>query len=237
MRALDLMTREVATVRPTTSVADAIRLLAKHNCTSLPVVDDDDRVIGIVSEIDLLRNRLPSDPRSHHLPLDDADRPDPPNLIADVMTDSVACMSPTADAADLAELMVTQGIRAVPIVDGATLVGIVSRRDLLRSLMRNDDAIRAHALQRLGEYAGEPVPWDVDVHDGVIEVRGRFSSADLRIVDILLRSIPGVVAVHCFTRWTMRGRTKVPGRKDLSRSRGTGARPTLDTGPAERSAT
>jgi CBS domain-containing protein len=197
MRAADLMTRDVVTVRASTSVREATDLLTKRGCTSLPVLDDDQRVIAIVSEADLIKNRLPHDPRSS-MTRQSEDQPDPPSIVRDVMTTPVVCMSSSSDAADIAALMIENDIRAVPIVDGARLIGIVSRRDLLRSLLRDDAAIAEDAQQRLAEYAGRPDHWDVQVQEGIVTVGGRFADDhEHRIVELLLRTIPGVVRVHC----------------------------------------
>lgn len=195
MRAMDIMTTDVATVRPETPVREAAALLAQRRCTSLPVLNDDDWVIGIVSEVDLIRDRMPHDPRSQMIPVP-ASSPDPSRLVGEVMTDTVVCMAPTADTATIARAMVENGIRAVPIVDGARLVGIVSRRDILRSLLRDDTAIAADARQRLDDYAGEAGRWHVEVDDGVVTVSGRTDDVQRSVIDALLRTIPGVVRVH-----------------------------------------
>ncbi|HLY34154.1 MAG TPA: CBS domain-containing protein [Jatrophihabitantaceae bacterium] len=200
MRAAEIMTRDVATVRPDTAVRHAIELMAEHSCTSLPVLDDDDRVVGIVSEVDLLRDRMPHDPRSH-LRRDDSPQDDPARLVRDVMRDTVVCMPATADSADLAEVMLTNNIRAVPIVDGAMLVGIVSRRDVLRTLLRDDKAIATEVARRLEDYAGTPHRWDVQVQDGIVGIYGSFSSDESHIVEVLAHAVPGVVRVHCHHRW------------------------------------
>src|ERR1700722_9713746 len=174
MRAREIMTRCVATVRPETPVRQAAAIITKHGVTSLPVLDDNDRVIGIVSEGDLIRDRMPRDLRRHLRP-EPPDKADPSRFVRDVMTDTVACMSENADTADLAALMLDHNIRAVPIVDGAHLVGIVSRRDLARTLMPDDDAIRIQVTQLLADTLTTADPWHVTVDDGVVTIRGSFS--------------------------------------------------------------
>jgi CBS domain-containing protein len=200
MRAAEIMARDVATVRPDTSVHDAVALLTRRGCTSLPVLDDDNHVVGIVSEVDLLRDRMPRDPRSHLRP-DPHQHVDPARLVRDVMNEAVVCLSASADTADLAELMIERNVRAIPIIDGATLVGIVSRRDVLQTLLRDDKAIAAEITTRLDQYAGETARWSVEVEDGIVGVTGHFSTEEARIVDLLARSVPGVVRVHCHRRW------------------------------------
>lgn len=195
MKASEIMTREVATVHTATSVRQAAELLTDRRVTSLPVLDDDDRVVGIVSEVDLIRNRMPHDPRSHLRP-EPHEQPDPARVVRDVMNDFVVCLGANADTADVAALMLDNNVRAVPIVDGARLVGIVSRRDLLRTLLRDDNAIRAEVTHRLDEYGAVSGRWKVAVDDGVVTIKGHFAGAEEEIVTVLARTVPGVVRVH-----------------------------------------
>jgi CBS domain-containing protein len=194
MRARDVMTRNPVTVSPATPVRVAAALLAEHKITSMPVVDDDGRVIGIVSELDLLRNRMPHDPRSTLRPQDDG--PDPATTVSEVMSDTVVCIPDGADLSDVAAALVEDRIRAVPILSGGDLVGVVSRRDVLRSLLRDDTAIEAEARERLSEYNPD-LAWQLTVDDGVITVTAQLpEQREQRLVDALLRTIPGVVRVH-----------------------------------------
>jgi CBS domain-containing protein len=195
MKASEIMSRPVITATVDTPAREAIALLAEHHITSLPVVDDDGDVIGIVSEVDLLRARVPHDPRAHLLPHHDVG--DPPRIVGDVMSDAVVCLSENADAADLAQVLVDNRIRAVPILRGGDLVGIVSRRDVLRTLLRDDTAIFADVRERLASFAGEPDRWRVRVDEGVVTVRGKFSSDhEADAVTSLAATVPGVVRVH-----------------------------------------
>lgn len=196
MRAREIMTQPVVTARTDTAIPDAAGLLAEHGITSLPVLDDDDRVVGIISEVDMIRNRMPHDPRSHLRP-EPHEQPDPARLVRDVMSDTVICLGESADTADLAALMVDNNVRAVPIIDGSRLVGIVSRRDLLRTLIRDDAAITDEVRQRLADYAGESGRWHVGVADGVVTIRGHFEDdAQREIVTVLARTVPGALRVH-----------------------------------------
>ena len=195
MRARDIMTPNPITVGAAVPVREAAAMLSEHRITSMPVVDDDGQVIGIVSEIDLLRDRMPHDPRSSMLP--QIDLPDPPKTVAEVMSDTVVCLAESADAADLAEAMVDNHLRAIPILDGGDLVGIVSRRDLLRTLLRDDTAIRAEAIEQLSECFADAERFNVRVNDGVITVSGPFTDdREQRFVQSMLRTVPGTVRVH-----------------------------------------
>jgi CBS domain-containing protein len=196
MQAHEVMTRDVITIGVDDSIRHAAQLLAERRITSLPVLGQDDRVVGIVSEADLIRDRMPSDPRSHLRP-DDHVQPDPSRLVREVMTEPVVCLAASADTADLAALMLDNNVRAIPIVDGAHLVGIVSRRDLLRTLLRPDDSIIHDVSERLDDYSGQPGRWQVTVVDGVVSITGPFADPDQqRIVTSLVRTVPGVLRVH-----------------------------------------
>lgn len=200
MKASEIMTSPVLTVTRDVPAREAVALLAAQNITSLPVVDDDGDVIGIISEVDLLRSRMPHDPRAHLFPR--GNQPDPARTVGDVMSDTVVCLSENADTADLAEVLVDNRIRAVPILRGGELVGIVSRRDVLRTLLRDDAAIRADVRERLAAYAGEPDRWTVRVDDGIVQIIGTFADEREEGLTVsLATTVPGVVRVHVRRSW------------------------------------
>lgn len=195
MKASELMATPVITARTDMPVREAAALLAEHAITSLPVLDDDGNVVGMVSEVDLLRSRMPHDPRAHAIGLPDAAQP--PERVGEVMSDVVVCLSENADSADLAEALVDNRIRAVPILRGAELVGIVSRRDLLRTLLRDDTAIAADVRERLAAYAGVPERWHIHAAEGIVTVTGAFASQrEQETVHALASTVDGVVRVN-----------------------------------------
>ncbi|MBI3688720.1 MAG: CBS domain-containing protein [Actinobacteria bacterium] len=202
MKAREIMTRPVVTVYPDTLVKEAAARLAQHDVGSMPVVDDDDRLIGIVSESDLLRDRLPHDPRAQpRRDTPDGTPTEPPHTVAQVMTRNVLAMAENADTADIAEAMLLRNVRAVPIVDGAALVGIVSRQDLLRTLIRDDDVIATEVRERLDAYTGSHGRWNVAVNDGAVVITGYFEDdAERRVITVLARTVPGVGIVHTTNR-------------------------------------
>jgi CBS domain-containing protein len=111
------------------------------------------------------------------------------------MTTPVIALGPSADAADLAETMLGSDVRSVPIVEGATVIGIVSRRDLLRTLVRDDDAIREEIVGRIADYRGPAGTWDVQVTDGAVLIVGELED-DGRAAIAIARTVPGVGSVH-----------------------------------------
>jgi CBS-domain-containing membrane protein len=200
VRASEVMTRSVLTVHTGSTVQQAAALLCEHGITSLPVLDEDDRVVGIVSEVDLIRDRMPHDPRSHLRPLPQ-DPPDPSRLVVEVMQEPVVCLAQYADVADLAAVMLDNNVRAVPITDAGRLLGIVSRRDLLRTLLRDDDAIRADVERLLDESSGVSGQCSVAVANGVVTLSGSFEDpAQKKTVTRLAQTVPGVLRVHTHRR-------------------------------------
>jgi CBS domain-containing protein len=197
----DVMTRDVLTVGPQTSAKYAAELMATHGFAAIPVVDDQDHVLGIVAEADVLRDRLPEDPRLHLRRTDDAPHV-PPLLVEGVMTRDVRTVETTADLADVTRLVLEHQLRSLPVVDGTRLVGIVSRRDLLRALVRSDEAIRADLLVLVERYTGDPGCWEVDVQDGVATIRRTRGEPDggpaveERALTALAHTIGGVVGVR-----------------------------------------
>src|SRR2546423_1797200 len=119
MRARDIMTSPVITVRSGTTVQDAAALLAARRFTALPVVDDDDRLIGIVTEADLVRDRFPRDPRSliHGGP--HAESVAVSETVGEGMTPPVAVMGPGKDIASLTKTLPDARQRPLPIADGS----------------------------------------------------------------------------------------------------------------------
>src|SRR6476646_10008699 len=106
MRARDVMTSPVVTVRSGTPAKETVQLLVTHGFTALPVVDDDERHLGIVTEADLLRNRFLPDPRA--LISDDRPEPTPPaaSTVDEMMVADVVAAGPDLHTAALSTLLV-----------------------------------------------------------------------------------------------------------------------------------
>jgi CBS-domain-containing membrane protein len=192
MLAREVMTSPVVSIGPEASVKDAVRLLDRHDITALPVIDDRDRLVGIVSEADVLLGEVSPDPRAHVRPV--RDLPEAAATVADVMTRAVMTVHKGADVADIAQLMLDTGVKSVPVTDGHQVVGIVSRRDLIHALARADDRIQAE-IQDLFTEAGL-VGWTVWVDDSEVQLAGHGSERDSRIATILARTVRGVGDVH-----------------------------------------
>jgi CBS-domain-containing membrane protein len=197
----DVMTRDVQTVGLGTSAKYAAELMAAGGFAAIPVVDDEDHVVGIVAEADVLRDRLPEDPRLH-LRRDGEAPPVPPLLVAGVMTRDVCCVEAAADLADVTRLVLEHQLRSAPVVDDGRLVGIVSRRDVLRSLVRPDAEIRREVLRLVEEYTGELGAFAVDVTEGVVTVTRSHGLPQIsreveeRALTTLATTVGGVVGIR-----------------------------------------
>jgi len=163
MRAMDVMTTEVITVDPDVSVQAVAKLLSERGISGVPVIDAADRLVGIVSEGDLLHRvetgteRLPGRPRSWWLDTIALDRELARDYVKshgrtarDVMTRDVISVIDTTDLAEIAMLLETKRIKRVPVLRDGKLVGIVSRANLMRALAvtESDPAVDVTADDR-----------------------------------------------------------------------------------------
>jgi CBS domain-containing protein len=120
----DIMSTNVVTVGPDTTILEATNVLTKHDITGLPVVDRTKRLLGIVSEKDLLR--LAYGLKTHTYTSDDS-----PKTVEDVMTKEVITFDEEDRLSDVIKCLTGEDFRRVPILSSGKLVGIISRRDLL----------------------------------------------------------------------------------------------------------
>jgi len=201
----DVMSREVLTVGPETSAKYAAEAMAENGFAALPVVDDDRRLVGIVAEADVLRDRLPADPRLHARRDASVDEGLPSPQVRGVMTTHVRTVLGTDDLSDVARLFVDDRLRSVPVLEDDRLAGIVSRRDLLRTIGRSDAEIRDDLLALVEDYTGESGAWDVTVAEGTATIRrtrglpqvsGDTEHSALRA---LARTVGGVTSVRILT--------------------------------------
>jgi CBS domain-containing protein len=209
--ARDLMTPDVVTVPPETPVMAMARLLADRGISAVPVVDGEGKVLGIVTEADLIRRlageedkptswfgALFSDPASQ------AERYARTHGVTarDLMTEKVVTVAPDTTAAHIAQMMEQQGIRRVVVVEGEKLKGIVSRADLLRALVappHEEAELSDERIRRAVMAAMKKEPWTdtfytmVEVKDGVVTFHGfRRSDAVQKALRVLAENVPGV---------------------------------------------
>lgn len=131
MKASDLMSSPAITVPVSAPVTAVAALLASHGFTAAPVLDEQGHLAGIVTEADLLRDRIR--PEGRPATEGAAGRP-----VAEVMTGTPMAMRPDDDLADVVLLMLDGHVRSVPVIDDGAVVGVLSRRDVLRVIARGE---------------------------------------------------------------------------------------------------
>jgi CBS domain-containing protein len=202
VQARDVMTREVVTVGPDTSAKYAAEIMAERGFAAVPVVDGDHQLVGIVAESDVLADRLPPDPRLHLRRDESEEDTPPPLLVRGVMTEGVRTVNAAVDVSDIARLFVDDRLRSVPVLERGRLVGIISRRDLLRALVRADDVLRQDVLRLVEGYTGDLGCWDVQVTEGVATIRRTRGTPEVstevedRALRTLAHTVAGVISVR-----------------------------------------
>lgn len=189
----DVMTARPTAATPGMSVKEALVLLDRHRITSLPVVDGAGHVLGVVSEADLIRERIDPDARAHILGGQTFD--DRPATVEDVMTRHPMTVHRQTDLAEAVDLMTSTSVKSLPVVDDHDrLVGIISRSDVVRVLARSDDALEAEVDELLRSLGHDE--WLVEVTDGVVLVSGPATERDRTLAHTAAGSVSGVVHVR-----------------------------------------
>ena len=211
MNIADIMSTEVVTVSPGTSLKDVAHLLVAHTISGVPVVDDAGGVLGVVSETDLIIKER-GVPRDHGGPLawlvDPIDLGERVKLEARVagqaMTAPAVTITPQRPISAAAERMLERRINRLPVVSDGTLVGIVTRADLVRAFTRSDAEvardIRTEVLgyqMLLDEHAVE-----VEVAAGEVLLTGEIGRrSQAALLPRLACRVPGVVRVDSKVTW------------------------------------
>lgn len=196
----NLMTTNVVTVHRDTPFKEIAQLLAQYKVSGVPVLDPDNTVIGVVSEADLLRKesaeRLPvfAGEKRRRAAEKAAGR-----VAADVMTAPAITIEPEATVVQAAKLLAKHDVKRLPVVDSdGILVGIVSRRDLLKVFLRSDDELREEILHDVFERTlwVDRTECDVEAHDGIVRLRGQLETKSLVSIAVsLTRKVDGVIDV------------------------------------------
>ena len=217
MNAADVMVTNVITVGPDACLQDVAHLFLTNRISAAPVVGTDGKIMGIVSEGDLMRRAEAGTGRrrSWWLSLLTGREvlaaeyiKEHSRKVADVMTREVITAAPQTSLRDIANILEKNGIKRVPIVDGGKIIGIVSRANLLQALasLRNqieggepDDArIREGIVERLkAEPWSRPSLINVIVQEGTVELWGIVDSpVERKAVRVAAEVTPGVRAVN-----------------------------------------
>lgn len=188
----EVMSSPAVTVRADATVKEAIALLEHHDVSAMPVLDDAGALVGVVSEADVIRELVAPDQRAHETPVR-LTTAGFAQLVADVMSTHVVTVTRTTDLAVATELMTSSAVKSLPVVDGGRVVGVVSRRDVIRVLARPDARIEGD-IDELFRQAGHD--WLVEVTDGLAVVEGPSGEPEERLAQALTGAVPGVVGVR-----------------------------------------
>ncbi|WP_081236608.1 CBS domain-containing protein [Streptomyces viridosporus] len=199
----DVMTRSVVSVGRETPFKEIVRLMRGRRVSALPVLEDGDRVVGVVSEADLLPKEefRDSDPDRR------TQRRRLPDLLKagaltaeELMTSPAVTVRAGVTLSEAAGLMTRHRVKRLPVVDGrGALEGVVSRADLLEVFLRDDEElaeqVRREVVAHLFPGPGSAV-W-VEVRDGVVRLVGRVRDTSLvPAAARLIRAVEGVVDVE-----------------------------------------
>ncbi len=196
----DVMTTQVVAVRRGATFKEMAATLRRFRVSAFPVVDENGKVIGVVSGADLLAKEALADHGLvdglvHHREVHKAEGV----TAGDLMTHPAVTVRPGDTVEQAARLMYSLRIKRLPVVDaGGALVGLISRTDLLAVYDRPDEAIRAEIEGLiLHEFLEDPRQFSVTVQDGVATLQGSPETGALGH-DIVrkARHVPGVVAVR-----------------------------------------
>ncbi len=207
MKARDVMTSPAVSVGPDTPFKEIVAILVEKRISAVPVVDEEVRVIGLVSEADLLaKEEERPRPRFRLLslltsgPEEVAERTSrAEGLVArDLMTPAVVTVDEETDVKEVARTLSKHGIKRVPVTRNGKLVGIVSRSDVLKVFLRRDEEIRQEILEDVlpRKLLVDPRSVHVDVRDGVVTLRGMVDRKSTRdVVEHFIERLDGVVGV------------------------------------------
>lgn len=212
----DVMTVNVVAVRPTATFKEIADALAEHKISAVPVVDDRNVVVGVVSEADLLHKLELATSDLHRRLVDrrrvrTAKRKAAGDTADALMSSPAVTIGPDAKIGEAARLMEHERIKRLPVVEAdGRLVGIVARRDLLRPYLRADSAIRQDVEYEVLRRTLWVIPAtiDVSVTDGRVTLTGRAdrrSTAEIAVH--LTRAVDGVVAVIDEMTWDLDDRS------------------------------
>lgn len=214
MKAKDIMTRRVITVDEDKPVSEIAKLMLERNISAVPVVDDANEVIGIVSEGDLIfRHEIGTDQPKHswwlklindNTALANEYLKTHGKVARDVMTTNLVTVSEETSVAEIAHLMEKNHIKRVPVVEDGKLVGIVSRANIVRRIaavkeLHIETYVDDEAVRHQIEEVLDKQPWasvgttSVTVTDGVVEFWGMINSdAERQASRVAAEDISGV---------------------------------------------
>lgn len=216
MNVESLMSRNAISVLPTTTVADAARIMLVNRVSGLPVLDAQGRLVGIVTEGDLLRRAelgTAGEPggwlKSFLMPATQAAEyvATHSRHVSGVMTHHPVFVTPDTELAEVAALMLRKHFKRLPVLKDGALIGMISRSDFLRVLARklietaepcSDAAIGDYIRSELSRARWAPRSGiRIEVHDKVVNLEGTiFSDEERQAVLVVAENAPGVKTVE-----------------------------------------
>jgi CBS domain-containing protein len=213
MKVRDIMTRDVVTIGPEDSLKDAASILTSLGISGLPVCDVDRHVLGVISEADILYKEVDPKERSGGSLawLGDGSRGRPirkaqARTVREAMSAPAVTISPYRSVAEAARTMTLQNVNRLPVVKGEALVGIVTRADLVRAFVRNDDEIEREIRDDLVVQALclSSADFRIDVDGGNVRLDGRVDArSDAMLLERLVGRVPGVVSLESNVDWNV----------------------------------
>ncbi|TCC08857.1 CBS domain-containing protein [Kribbella soli] len=212
----DVMTRDVITVEKDTPYKAVAAILAEHHISAVPVRDVFGRVVGVVSETDLLRKEeFQRSPRhtvhlAHRKAHSKAEALTPEQL----MTSPAVTVEGGCTLDEAARLMAARGITRLVVTDGGKLVGIVARSDLLSAYLASDQETLARVRRDVIERHlwDDPRAVDVSVVDGVVTLTGQVEKrSTAAVAEQLIAAVDGVIAVRNQLTWAFDDTARAPG--------------------------
>lgn len=206
----DVMSTEIKTIGADAPLKEAATVMVRSGVSGLPVVDDDRKVIGIITEADFVTaeaNRSWGRQRRRLLASFLGDpTPRSAKSVADVMTEDPHTIDSASSVTEAARMMTDLRVKRLPVVfpDG-TLCGIISRADVMGVFARPDEALAEEILTgvAIGVLQLTPGEVTVSVSDGVAEISGHVPTrTDGRMLEELASRVEGVVAVDSTVTWT-----------------------------------
>lgn len=203
-----VMTTDVVTVRPDASFREVVSALAAHRISGVPVVGEDHRVLGVVSEADLLlsEERKAARHDAHAVVAARRRHPDrgdqgtsATDTARSLMSSPAVTVTPSTTVAEAARLLSRYRIKRLPVIDqDERLIGIVSRADLLQIFLKPDAEIQDEVVHEviMRSLWQDPAKLRVEAHDGVVRLRGELELKSLIPIAVqLTATIDGVVSV------------------------------------------
>lgn len=193
----EIMTRPVVTVRDDASPQSAVELLADLRLTMLPVLDAGGRLVGVVSEADLLVLPEPLDPRAHLRAVPSArETPgeDGPLTVAALMSSPPHTTYEQADVAEVAAVFRRTAWKGLPVMRDVELVGVISRSDIIRAMARDDDDVERDVDRLLLDGLGPR--WHARVVTGAVTIVGTGPDREADAAASLAATVQGVRSIR-----------------------------------------